>query len=281
VTIREIDEMPGVFISPGPFSMGSSPDLLKRAVQVCDRTRGDCDPTDFDVEAPAHRVSIEGFWIDLHEVTNWQFERFVEETGHRTLAEERGFGHVFEGNEWIRVEGADWRHPGGPGTGIRDKADHPVVQVSWMDAEAYCAWTGGRLPTEAEWEKAASGMEERMFPWGNEVADCERADFLATGERGCEGDTAPVESRPAGRTPIGVAGLAGNAREWVADWFAPDYYRHSPELNPRGPELGEQRSIRGGSWMTDGLDLRVAARGHGLPQISTPDIGFRCVLDAR
>jgi len=240
-------------------------------------------------EAPAHEVEVKSFWMDAREVTVGEFAKFVEATGYRTDAERFGWSGVFdrEAGEWVRVDGADWRRPEGPNS--KAAADEPVCQVSWRDASEYARWAGKRLPTEAEWEYAArGGLAGRRYAWGDElrpqgrpVANWWQGEFPArdTGEDGFKG-RAPVGSfQPNGH---GLYDVAGNVWEWCADWYARDYYAASPRENPAGPDAGEERVIRGGSWMCAEnfcSNYRVAARSHATPDTGLDNLGFRCARD--
>jgi formylglycine-generating enzyme len=170
----------------------------------------------YDDEKPQHRVHLPEFFIGKHPVTVEQFAAFAEASGHRTTAEQAGFGVVWENHRWNKVEGANWRHPAGPQSDVIKKADHPVTQVSWHDAVAFCLWlneaTGRtfRLPTEAEWEKAARGTDGRLYPWGNTAPDERLCNF---GNK--VGDTPPVGEYPAGASPYGALDMAGNVWEWT------------------------------------------------------------------
>jgi formylglycine-generating enzyme required for sulfatase activity len=151
----------------------------------------------------------------------------------------------------------------------------PVVQTSWYDAMAYCSWVKKRLPTEAEWEKAARGTDGRLFPWGNEPATSKRANFDREWEE--EHTLHPVGSLPGGDSPYGVKDMSGNAREWVQDWYDAEYYQLAPDQNPKGPEKkGVVRSIRGGSWHSPISDITTTARGRGGFALQTHGTGFRC-----
>ena len=235
------------------------------------------------VERPVHRVRVSPFSIDSFEVTNAEFARFVAATGHRTDPERSGLGWHWDG-QWREVRGADWRHPHGPGSSIEGLERHPVVQVSWNDARAYCLWQDKRLPTEAEWERAARGEGGRVYPWGDAPPregarrrasygsdDCCRAD-AGDGYR----FTAPVGSFPAGRSPFGVEDMAGNVWEWVEDWFDPAFYGRSPDTDPGNRTPTSRKVIRGGGWGNDARGLRATLRHANPPDIGLSMVGIRC-----
>ena len=292
VFIRPADEMEMVYVPEGEFIMGSTLVEVENTLQSCtERAVGpDCDRAWFEWEQPQHTVYLDSFWIDRHEVTNEQFSHFVDATGYRTDAErEEGTSWVFTDGEWQVIEDVDWLHPWSPDANLLDQMDHPVIQMSWNDAQAYCAWAGGRLPTEAEWEKAARGTDAPQYPWGY-TFDGSRLNFC---DRNCEmdwkdpdaddgyGRTAPVGSYPAGASPYGALDMAGNVWEWVADRYDEDYYSHSPNTNPPGPDSGEGRAVRGGSWFSLQYWARSAIRFRNFPDFATSYIvGFRCVVSS-
>jgi formylglycine-generating enzyme required for sulfatase activity len=258
-----------------------------------------------DGEGPIHVVELSPHRMSATAVTNEEFAAFVEATGHRTEAERYGWSFVFGGllpddfpdtravaqaPWWRQVEGAHWRHPEGPHSDLDGRGDHPVVHVSWADAVAYCAWRGGRLPTEAEWEHAArGGLQGKTFPWGDELEPGGHhamnvfqgafpgANSIADGYAG----TAPVDAfEPNG---FGAFNMTGNVWEWCADWFSPTYYRHSPRRDPQGPPSGTHRVMRGGSYLCHASycrRYRVAARSANTPDSSTGNLGFRLAADA-
>ena len=232
---QEPDPVSMVMIPAGPFLMGNS------------EMKGRAD------EWPQRTVHLDAFAIDQVEVTNERYMTFVRTTGHRNPPDPYGTGLLMSDG------------------GIEQL---PVVQVSWYDAQAYCRWAHKRLPTEAEWEKAARGTDGRQFPWGNEPPTPERANY----DRDWDGVRTlwPVGSLSAGDSPYGVQDMAGNAREWVQDWYDPEYYAHAPSSNPHGPDKGVVRSIRGGSWHSPVNDIGTAARGRGGFALQTHGTGFRC-----
>jgi formylglycine-generating enzyme len=233
---KELDPATMVTIEAGEFLMGN-PEGVGRAD-----------------EWPQRSVYLDTFAIDQVEVTNERYMAFVATTGHRNPPNPYGTGPLLSAK------------------GIEQL---PVVQVTWYDAKAYCSWAKKRLPTEAEWEKAARGTDSRKFPWGNEAATPKRANF----DREWEGEKTlhPVGTLPGGNSPHGVKDMSGNAREWVQDWYDAEYYRRAPDRNPKGPEKGIVRSIRGGSWHSPVSDITTSARGRGGFALQTHGTGFRCV----
>ncbi len=283
---RSADSMIMVHVPAGEFEMGSTDADVDKAMQVCQKYSTSCKRESFEAEQPAHPVALGDFWLDRTEVTNAQFERFVQDLQFRTLAEEKGYGWVLRGNTWEMVAGAEWRHPGGPETEISGAMDHPVVQVSWDEAAAYCKWAGARLPTEAEWEYGARGPAGSTWPWGN-VFDGTRLNYCDVScqsrlrDRAFNDEyatTAPVGNYPDGASWCGVLDLAGNVWEWVADWFG--NYESGPQADPTGPGSGDWRLLRGGSWAEPSLFLRGAFRFEYEEEGRHNDIGFRCAKSA-
>jgi formylglycine-generating enzyme required for sulfatase activity len=205
-------------------------------------------------ERPVHRVFVDAFALAQHPVTNVQYERFVRESGHRVPYLDDPQAKL---DNWDREKRV---YPAG-------HEQHPVVLVSWHDAQAYCEWAGGRLPTEAEWEKAArGGLEGKLYPWGDEInpglANYDNRD-----------GTTPVGSySPNG---YGLYDMAGNVWEWAADWYDAKYYQHSPQQNPQGPETGTVHVLRGGAWLLFPQFCRVAYRFRNSPDFRFTLIGFR------
>ena len=268
--VRDTDGATMVHVPSGEFLMGSTAAEGK------------------DEEWPQHVVYLDGFWIDRTEVTNRQFEMFVTATGYRTDAENEGRSEIWveERSPYARtVNGADWRHPEGPDGSLDGCEECPVVQVSWNDAQAYCQWAGGRLPTEAEWEKAACGVDGRRYPWGNEKPSCQYIVMQDSSGVSCGRGRKPwpVGSKPEGASPYGALDMLGNVWEKVADIYDDSYYAHSPASNPHGPDAGNLSQSRGGSW--------IELKKWGVHHCSHRDIpyartyrtnldGFRCAMSA-
>ena len=256
----------------------------------------------FDGELPIHAVTLAGFEMDATTVTNDAFAAFVAATGYVTEAEQIGFSAVFhllvapdaevvgrppQTPWWIGVRGADWRRPGGGSTTLDGLADHPVVHVSWNDAQAYCAWAGRALPTEAQWEWASrGGLVGARFPWGDDVrpdgawrCNIWQGTFPTdnTLEDGHLG-TAPVRAFPP--NDYGLFQTVGNVWEWCADWYSPTFYTPDPVADPTGPASGEARVLRGGSFLCHDSycnRYRNAARSQNTPDSSMSNAGFRTI----
>lgn len=254
-----------------------------------------------DGETPVHAVELEAFSVDVTSVTVADFARFVDATGYATEAEVFGFSAVFhlalaadprdvlgrppQTPWWLGVRGADWRHPGGPLSDVEGRGDHPVTHVSWNDAVAYCAWAGRSLPSEAQWECASRGGADGLrYPWGDELGEgwaCNiwQGDFPT---RNTEEDgfltTAPV--RTYAPNAYGLWQTVGNVWEWCADRSGAGYYARSPRRDPRGPEDGAERVMRGGSYLCHDSycnRYRNAARSANTPDSSMGNAGFRTV----
>jgi formylglycine-generating enzyme required for sulfatase activity/tRNA A-37 threonylcarbamoyl transferase component Bud32 len=225
-----------VSVLAGEFKMGSS----------------DADRYASDDEKPQHTVYLDAFWIDKYEVTNALYKKCVDAGKCQSPNPTESYSRR-------------WYY------GISKFDNYPVIYVSWNDAKAYCEWAGKRLPTEAEWEKAARGTDGRIYPWGN-AFDKNR---LNSSEGG-RGDTTPVDSFPSGASPYGALDMAGNVWEWVADWHDSAYYTNSPRNNPKGPSSGQYRVLRGGAWNYGQRSVRAASRDGYDPGTRIDYVGFRC-----
>ena len=260
-----------------------------------------------DGEGPIREVTLDSFYIDENTVTNFQFTKFIDDTGYKTEAEKYGWSFVFYGllSEedqkadfqvaaptpwWCAIQGAQWNHPEGKDSDIGKRIDHPVVHVSWNDAQAYCQWSGKRLPTEAEWEYSArGGLVQKKFPWGDELTP--------GGEHRCNiwqghfPDYNSMEDGFLGTAPaksfkhndFGLYNVSGNVWEWCNDWFSKDFHKTGTRNNPLGPSNGESKVMRGGSFLCHRSycnRYRVAARSSNMADSSTSNIGFRCVMNS-
>lgn len=301
-TFLGADDAAMVYIQGGTFLMGTA---------------------DFADASPVHEVAVDGFWMDEHEVTNAQFARFVAATGYQTVAERpldpkdfpdvpldalqpgsavftppnQAVGLANHLQWWRYVNGASWRHPEGPGSGIRDRESEPVVHIAYEDAAAFAKWAGKRLPTEAEWEYAArAGHSNSTYYWGNDlkpkgqwVANVYQGNFPVEdkGEDGYKG-VAPVKSYQP--NAWGLYDMDGNVWEWCSDYYRPDYYKNSPSANPKGPtdsydpmEPGAVKRVqRGGSFLCNEQYCEryiAGSRGKGEISSGSNNLGFRCVSD--
>ncbi|MGB0385281.1 MAG: SUMF1/EgtB/PvdO family nonheme iron enzyme [Ardenticatenaceae bacterium] len=256
------DGMVMLYVPAGEFLMGSP------QVGFLARLFGDASSN----EMPQRQVYLDAYWIDQTPVTNGMFAKFVAETGYQTQAEKDGWSWGWHRSGLAKIQGANWQHPRGPESNLARKSDHPVVQVSWHDAQAYCAWAGRRLPTEAEWEKAARGTDGQTYPWGNAEPNDKLLNFGMKVK-----DTTPAGSYPPGASPYGALDMGGNVYEWTADWYDADYYKNGSFRNPTGPTSGTYRAVRGGSWdFYEARWLRAGNRGGNLPANRYDNYGVRC-----
>ncbi len=245
-TVSPVDGMTLVHIPSGDFEMGGSSG----------------NPN----EAPAHIISLDDYWMDATEVTNAMFANFLNAAGNQMEG----------GVTWLDISGPLVWVSGKDGTwkALAGKDDFPIVGVSWYGAKAYCEWSGRSLPTEAQWEYAAKGVDGLRFPWGDEGPGCDRSQYFGCGSRPVE-----VGGFPFGASPFGVYEMAGNVAEWVSDRYAVDYYQQSPRQNPTGPINGYYRVLRGGSWGSTYIGLQTTHRVWAGADTRDSDIGFRCVLN--
>jgi sulfatase modifying factor 1 len=202
-------------------------------------------------ERPAHTVFLSDYYISKYPVTNQEYREFVQCTGHR-----------------IPIHWQRGTFPAGTGR-------HPISNVNWQDADAFAKWRGARLPTEAEWEKAARGTDERPYPWGTRFTEGERCNA-----NNQVGTTTPVDECPDGRSFYELWDMAGNVYEWCNDYYDEEYYKSSPATNPKGPDGGQERVVRGGCYIESRAALRTTHR-EGVSEVTTRDtIGFRIAMDA-
>ncbi|GJL78761.1 MAG: hypothetical protein NPINA01_17500 [Nitrospinaceae bacterium] len=227
-----------------------------------DRSLGDTD------EEPVHEVILSEFWIDKYEVTGAAFSEFLN-------AHQKESARYIELGPAVTIEKNGGRFQ--PRAGLERL---PVNRVSWYGAAAFCRWVGKRLPTEAEWEKAARGTDQRMFPWGNQWPTNDRVTFRRKFKRLGFEVMEPVDGLPQGRSPYGAHHMAGNVWEWVADWYADDAYDQSPLKDPQGPETGISKVIRGGNWYYKGYYMRTTYRFNERPDAFNVWQGFRCAASS-
>jgi serine/threonine-protein kinase len=261
IWVRPIDEMAMVYVPEGSFLMGSTEAEIDAVYAQCleDFEASKCEREWYEDEAPQHRVTLDAFWLDRMEVTNAQYELCVAERicAPSPYADDEGYSGL----------------------------DYPAVGVTWQDAVDYCAWLGGRLPTEAEWEYAARGPEGRQFPWGD-VFDgsllnfCDTNCFNTFAHAGYDDGyalTAPVGTYPGGESWCGALDMAGNVWEWTLDWYG-DSYTAEAQTNPRGPSSGETRVQRGGGWNNHQNLVRSTHRTGDQPDEYYDNSGFRCII---
>jgi|Deesub1362A_J573_1020465.scaffolds.fasta_scaffold00027_10 formylglycine-generating enzyme required for sulfatase activity len=263
-TIVGKDGVEMVLIPAGKFIMGS-------------------DDRDLKETAPKHKVYIDSFYMDRYEITNGQFAKFLN-------AVRPSEGKLGERWRWVVIrndletdERKNWWpteiiYEDGMYKALEGYESFPVLSVSWYAADKYCRWVGERLPTEAEWEKAArGGLKGKRFPWGNELP----TDGIVFDRRWYSNDVPPPTERVGSYHPngYGLYDMAGNVWEWCSDWYHPYYYKESPKKNPQGPPTGSKKVLRGGSWYNSAYVLRVAFRNYSSPHSKDDGVGFRCVMD--
>jgi formylglycine-generating enzyme required for sulfatase activity len=239
-------------VPAGSFMMGSNADT---AVAECEQFGIDCERESFINEEPVHEVYLDAYFIDKYEVTNKLYEACVNARVCSPPIQNWSFNQDdYYGNPKFY--------------------DYPVVFVNWDMAETYCEWRAAKLPTEAQWEKAARDNDGRIFPWGNDIDD-KYANFDQIIH-----DTTMVSQYEKGKSPYGVYDLAGNTIEWVYDWYSETYYQNSPSSNPMGPstDQGDGRVVRGGSWF-DKEKIRSAYRSGWGPAENADGLGFRCAMN--
>jgi formylglycine-generating enzyme required for sulfatase activity len=267
-------------VTGGFFQMGAAVDDL---MATCATVSADCRREWFAAAAPSHTVLLAPYYLDTHEVTNAAFVDFLNVIGGETA--------VCRGQPCIDPDESRVFWENGAATVAADRAQGPMAGVTWYGADAYCAWRGARLPSEAEWEKAAawddSAMTARRYPWGDDFhgrrlnfcdATCDAPQANVAWNDGYA-VAAPVAGYEDGRSATGHFDMAGNVWEWVADWYDSGYYATSPEADPTGPEAGEQKVVRGGSWYDTAVLTMSAVRFPSAPENADATLGFRCAAD--
>jgi len=263
IFVRSSDTMTMIFVPGGSLFMGSTDTEIEGAILLCQQHYSPCNRWYYERESPQHLVSLDSFWIDQTEITNAQYRRCVEA------------GDCPEPSTCKKGE---------PTYTDTKKAAHPVICVSWDEASTYCQWTGARLPTEAEWEYAFRGEDGSIYPWGNDF-DGSRLNYCDVNCSQSHADpsyddgypqTSPVRSYPLEESWSGVLDMGGNVSEWVADWFGE--YSSEPLSNPMGPELGNEKMVKGCSWFFPSAYCRGAARPSVNSNTRFDYLGFRCAL---
>ncbi len=270
--IEDEKGVPMALIPAGPFLMGSLQERVEQDFATCEKeTNGQCELSWFTNETPQHLVRLDDYYIDMYEVTNARYAECVAADVCAAPSPTSSFTR----DEYY---------------GLPEFADYPVIHVSWADGRLYCDWRGARLPTEAEWEKAARGPDGLIYPWGNEfdgtkVNFCDSncpIDWANEDYNDYFGDTSPVGYYESGKSPYGVYDMAGNVWEWISDWYQEDYYSISPSFNPLGPETGQFRALRGGSWSNVSSAMPSSMRSWDVvPSLAQFGYyGFRCARNA-
>jgi formylglycine-generating enzyme required for sulfatase activity len=263
-----------IYIPAGDFTMGIDAD---KAADECIRIRDhalakfpgarfssidECPSSEYVDEEPPHEVYIDSFWIDITEVTNAMYAKCVEAGVCQPPRSEVFISRI---------------------NNYKKYPSHPVVGITWSDSQDYCAWAGGRLPREAEWEKAARGTDERIYPWGNTFPSCSyHANCSSYFQSNWDSYSVPVGGFLNGASPYGALDMSGNVSEFVSDWYDESYYRQSPGQNPSGPESGQYHVVRGGSYYSLEIEVRTTDRSYIAPiltTLSSEAVGFRCVMD--
>jgi serine/threonine-protein kinase len=247
-----------VLVPAGAFTMGDS---ASDAQAACERANSHCPSDYFPDEGPAHSVTLSAYYIDKTEVTNAMYAQCVDAGGCTApVSSSSATRSYYFGNSQFD--------------------NYPVINVTWFDARAYCGWAGKRLPTEAEWEKAARGTDGRVYPWGDANPSCSIANYFRYNIGVCKGDTTAVGSYPGNISPFGALDMAGNVWEWTADWMTDGGYSSAAQTDPQGASSGTERVMRGGAWDYYENPLRSTNR-HGEPQdFSENTLGFRCAQAA-
>ena len=251
--LSDKDGMTLVYVPAGEFTMGNK---AEKGVAICKSSGLSCSLGWFMYQEPPHKVYLDAFWVDQTEVTNAMYAACVK----------TGKCNVPDSNKSYTRENY---------YGNSEFDNYPVIFVTWEDAKAYCAWSGRRLPTEAEWEKAARGTDERMYPWGNDPPNNDLVNY-----RHIRLDTIAVGSIPKGVSPYGTLDTSGNVWEWVNDWYEETYYSVSPASNPLGPDSGTEHVLRGGAFGSGVYNTNATFRLISKPAETYAWFGFRCAMSA-